>query len=187
VPRSWGDWAEARRLALEGELRLACLAYFTLPLDDADDRFSRDLILAAAFNWVQQPPYEVRIGTLRQRVEETIERLIAMLDQIDGDVDLEPPEGDEPSFGPAHYHAGQFVTELEVDSEENEASLGWAENFEQVAPCSPKVSTPLSTAIHRVSTARGHGRPTSCCALAVFAIGTAADRLRRIAQALGTA
>lgn len=36
---------------------------------------------------------------LRARIEEAIERLIMLLDQIDGDPDFEPANDDEPSLG----------------------------------------------------------------------------------------
>lgn len=41
---------------------------------------------------------EIQPGT-RRRIEQTIERLISMLDFIDGDPDLEPDNDDEPSLG----------------------------------------------------------------------------------------
>lgn len=37
--------------------------------------------------------------TIRQQAEEAIERLIALLDEIDGDADLEPNGDLEPSLG----------------------------------------------------------------------------------------
>lgn len=36
---------------------------------------------------------------MRMRIEATIEQLVGLLDEIDGDADLEPANDDEPSLG----------------------------------------------------------------------------------------
>ena len=52
----------------------------------------------------------MRMAQIRQQAEEAIERLIALLDEMDGDADLEPNGDLEPSLGvgrlwsPAHGH-----------------------------------------------------------------------------------
>jgi len=75
---------------------------------------------------------------LRERVEDAIERLIAMLDALDGDADFEPGNDDEPSMGWSYSFDGVPVPpaadggddrELdEADAEDGgdrEPSLGW--------------------------------------------------------------
>ena len=56
---------------------------------------------------------------LRQKLESEIERLIAMLDTLDGDADLEPSLGFSPVYCSAH------ATDLEFDGSDDEPSLGW--------------------------------------------------------------
>lgn len=75
---------------------------------------------------------------LRTRIEDAIERLIAMLDALDGDADFEPGNDDEPSFGWAYSFDGAPLTsaadrgddrELDQSDDEDggdlEPSLGW--------------------------------------------------------------
>ena len=68
---------------------------------------------------------------LRAQVEAWVERLIALLDQLDGDADLEEGGDMEPSFGTAQYGRGRLELELEEDRVDDEPCLSWAENFEQ--------------------------------------------------------
>jgi len=68
----------------------------------------------------RQPP-------LRQRIEAAIERLIAMLDEFDGDPELEDNGDLEPSFGGSYYYSGGLQIELEGDSADSEPWLGWTE------------------------------------------------------------
>ena len=75
---------------------------------------------------------------LRERIEAEIERLISLLDTLDGDADLEPGNDDEPSMGWSYSFEGVPVPpaadggddrELdEADDEDGgdrEPSLGW--------------------------------------------------------------
>ena len=65
---------------------------------------------------------EIRRAELEARIEE----LIALLDDIDGDADLEETGDDEPSLcGPARYSKGKLEYDLEDDSSDSEPDLGW--------------------------------------------------------------
>jgi hypothetical protein len=57
----------------------------------------------------------------RYELEDEIERLIDMLDTIDPDPDLEPSLGDTP------YCRNPATVDLEGDSADDEADLGWTE------------------------------------------------------------
>lgn len=46
----------------------------------------------------------------RRQIEDTIERLLALLDQADGDADLEPDNDDEPSLGWTYRFDGAPVS-----------------------------------------------------------------------------
>lgn len=58
---------------------------------------------------------------LRRALELVLEQGIALLDQLDGDTDLEDTGDLEPSIG-GEYH-GQV--DLEYDTSDDELSLGW--------------------------------------------------------------
>lgn len=63
----------------------------------------------------------------RSEIEHRIEELIALLDLLDGDENLEDGADDEPSIG----NVGRYVNhelhyDLEADSADEEPSLGWA-------------------------------------------------------------
>lgn len=75
---------------------------------------------------------------LRERLEAEIERLIALLDALDGDSDFEPANDDEPSFGWTYSFDGVPLPlaadggddrELDPADDEDggdlEPSLGW--------------------------------------------------------------
>lgn len=59
---------------------------------------------------------------LRRQIEADIERLIALLDAMDGDPDLEPSLGQWSPFSGC-----RFEVDLEGDDSDYEPSLGWAE------------------------------------------------------------
>jgi len=63
----------------------------------------------------------------RQEIEDEIERLIDMLDDFDGDPELEDGGDAEPSFGPGDYRNGRMEYELEADTGEDKPFLGWTE------------------------------------------------------------
>lgn len=46
---------------------------------------------------------------LRTRIEEAVERLLAILDALDGDPDFEPDADAEPSLGAPDGHDGQLT------------------------------------------------------------------------------
>lgn len=73
---------------------------------------------------------------LRVDLEARIEEMIALLDTIDGDPDLEDGADDEPSLGgQAKFINGQLEYDLEGDAADEEPSLGWTDNVDQaVAP-----------------------------------------------------
>lgn len=56
---------------------------------------------------------------MREHVEREIERLIALLDELDGDCDLEDGADDEPSIGsnPLISVMGEMEVDLEFDEE----------------------------------------------------------------------
>lgn len=56
---------------------------------------------------------------VRRVLEDEIERLIAMLDEIDGDADLEPDGDDEDT------HDREDVDDREHDTADEEPTLGW--------------------------------------------------------------
>lgn len=66
------------------------------------------------------------IEITRARLEAKIEELIALLDMVDGDCDLEDNNDAEPSLG-THGMAGRDRVEddLEWDSSDDELSMGW--------------------------------------------------------------
>jgi hypothetical protein len=68
-------------------------------------------------------------AVVRSRAEAMIETLIALLDQIDGDPDLEDNADDEPSIG--GYPWRDDGVDLELDDADKEPSLSWAENIAQ--------------------------------------------------------
>jgi len=72
-------------------------------------------------------PY-LKIEQLRRdTVESYIEQLISLLDQIDGDPDLEENGDLEPSLHGVVLHGAKGVEcDLEGDTSDNEYSLGWA-------------------------------------------------------------
>ena len=70
---------------------------------------------------------------LRPQIEAAIERLLAVLDTIDDDVDLEPSNDDEPSLGWPEGNVSRFsgsVSDLEEDYSDSEPSLAEPENPE---------------------------------------------------------
>lgn len=61
------------------------------------------------------------VAILRVRVEAEIERLIGLLDVIDGDPDLEDNADDEPSIGSAwRFVGGQVLYDCELDESDFE-------------------------------------------------------------------
>jgi hypothetical protein len=52
----------------------------------------------------------------RQRLEAKIEELIALLDLVDGDPDLEDTGDDEPSIGTCIFINGQMVSDVEMSN-----------------------------------------------------------------------
>lgn len=66
---------------------------------------------------------------LRERIEATIEAMIAMLDELDGDADLEPDTDAEPSLGWREAAAGCGCdhTMFNDEAEEDPAELGIAD------------------------------------------------------------
>ncbi len=73
----------------------------------------------------------VETCALRDRLEDTIEALIALLDAIDGDADLEPTFGDIPASG---FDEGE-EDDAEEDDGTREPSLGSVELYPSLAPC----------------------------------------------------
>lgn len=64
----------------------------------------------------------------RAKVEEYIEELIALLDVLDGDPDLEDNNDAEPSIGnQGRYINGKLEYDLEDDASDDEPNLGWSE------------------------------------------------------------
>lgn len=64
--------------------------------------------------------------SMRARLEEIIERGLELLNQLDGDCDLEDGADDEPSLtGMAQFYAGRYEADLELDKADLEPSLGW--------------------------------------------------------------
>lgn len=66
---------------------------------------------------------------LRQLLEQTIERLIALLDDLDGDPDQEPDADGEPWL--AGTGGGFLTVDLELDPSDAEPWLGRLETFAQ--------------------------------------------------------
>lgn len=65
----------------------------------------------------------VEQARLRARMEAAIEAMLAMLDELEGDVDLEPDNDDEPSLGwcdGANVHRYGTVDDREVEDEHDE-------------------------------------------------------------------
>ena len=73
----------------------------------------------------------VESSTFRDRLEHTIEALIALLDALDGDADLEPTFGDIPASG---FDEGE-EDDAEEDDGTSEPSLGSVELYPSLAPC----------------------------------------------------
>lgn len=72
----------------------------------------------------------------RRRIEDTIEQLLALLDEADGDADLEPDNDDEPSFGWTSRFDGVPVSpaaeagddrELEDEHDEDGGDAEWSD------------------------------------------------------------
>jgi hypothetical protein len=62
----------------------------------------------------------------REAVEGYIEQLIGLLDELDGDENLEDGADAEPSLGgPTLYGARGFECDLEADTSDDEYTLGW--------------------------------------------------------------
>lgn len=80
----------------------------------------------------QPPPIEIT----RARLEAKIEELIHLLDQVDGDENLEETGDLEPSFGVAQYKRGRLEYDLEEDTADAEPFLGWSEH-ESLHNCNP--------------------------------------------------
>jgi len=80
----------------------------------------------------------------RQEIENAIERLIALLDRIDGDPDFEDGDVDEPTLGwNATGDSGCMLSSLDGEfedegdgepGEDEEPSLGWTVALDQSAP-----------------------------------------------------
>ncbi|PWE52795.1 hypothetical protein DEM27_28755 [Metarhizobium album] len=70
----------------------------------------------------------------RAELEARIEEMIALLDTLDGDPDLEDGADDEPNLG-SHpkYRNGRLEYDLEGDTADEEPSLGWSEHLNQAA------------------------------------------------------
>jgi len=66
----------------------------------------------------------------REEVAQTIERLIAILDEIDGEAELEPTGDDEPTLG---WPAGGMRMVGSTMDGEAEPSLGWTGNVNQAS------------------------------------------------------
>ena len=75
-----------------------------------------------------------KVAHLRVDLEARIEEMIALLDTIDGDPDLEDGADDEPSLG-GHpkYRNGRLEYDLEGCADDAEPSLGWSEHVNQAA------------------------------------------------------
>ncbi|MCA0343862.1 MAG: hypothetical protein LCH99_29555 [Proteobacteria bacterium] len=68
----------------------------------------------------------------RAELEARIEELIALLDLLDDDPDLEDTGDEEPSAGgKVYYRKGIAEYELEADSSDEEPALGWTEHIDQ--------------------------------------------------------
>lgn len=68
----------------------------------------------------------------RRAIEDEIERLLSMLDAMDGDCDLEDTGDAEPWLGaPIYGFNGKHAHDLEGDSSDDEPSLGWPEQIDQ--------------------------------------------------------
>lgn len=63
---------------------------------------------------------QIQASRLRTRIEADIERLISILDCLDGDPDFEPSLGGVPAFRDG-------TVDLEGDFSDYEPSLGWSE------------------------------------------------------------
>ena len=70
----------------------------------------------------------------RAELETRIEEMIALLDTLDGDPDLEDGADDEPNLG-SHpkYRNGRLEYELEGCADDAEPSLGWSEHINQAS------------------------------------------------------
>lgn len=72
---------------------------------------------------MRQSPLEIT----RARLEAKIEELVALLDLVDGDCDLEDNGDDEPSLGATGRLGPDGVEDdLEDDTSDSEHSMGWA-------------------------------------------------------------
>ena len=72
---------------------------------------------------MRQSPLEIT----RARLEAKIEELVALLDLVDGDCDLEDNGDDEPSLGTRGSGGPEGVEDdLEEDTSDSEHSMGWA-------------------------------------------------------------
>ncbi|WP_174067122.1 hypothetical protein [Agrobacterium tumefaciens] len=72
---------------------------------------------------MKQAPVEIT----RARLEAKIEELVALLDLVDGDCDLEGNGDDEPSLGTGGRLGRDGVEDdLEDDTSDSEHSMGWA-------------------------------------------------------------
>jgi hypothetical protein len=71
--------------------------------------------------------------TDRMSIATTIERLIDMLDAVDGDPDLEETGDDEPSLGVgvSMRDTARIEYDLEADHADSEPSLGWTTGIDQ--------------------------------------------------------
>lgn len=70
---------------------------------------------------------------LRSRIEAAIERLLTVLDEIDGHADLDPDKDDEPSLGWPGGDVSRWggrVSDLEEDYSDCEPRLAEPENSE---------------------------------------------------------
>lgn len=67
------------------------------------------------------------LQTTRKRLEGKIEELIALLDLLDGDPDLEDTSDDEPSLGGVAIFDINGVVQHDLEQDEDsEHSLGWS-------------------------------------------------------------
>lgn len=63
---------------------------------------------------------------IRRAIEDEIERLLSMLDAMDGDCDMEETGDDEPWIGgPLYMRNGTVGHDLEGDDSDCEPELGW--------------------------------------------------------------
>ena len=74
--------------------------------------------MAPAFVYQGMPPAALR----RSVIEDMVQRLVDLLDDLDGDADTEPANDDEPTLGwPEGYRGGSV---LDSEDGEREPSLG---------------------------------------------------------------